>query len=660
MKPWGYHLVSLVLHALDTVILFVLTMALLVRWRPDNARECPRSLVVGAGLAVAFFAVHPLRTEVVAWVSCQTYLPCALFYMLAILAYLRAADEPSGSRPGWLATSWLLFALALLSKAPAVSLPFVLLILDVFPLRRLGNGPGRWFGRSVHRVWAEKAAFLALSLVFMGLAIKGRAYEPDPWHIQKWSLGERIAQSCYVVWFYLVKTVLPSGITAYYALPERLGLRALPFLLSFLGTLAVSVCLFLLRRRCAGLLAAWLGYLVTMAPHLGLIRSGNYIAADRYCYIAMGGVAVAMAAGLWRLLQAAERARPAAAWFTVAGLAVPLVGLLILSRAQCRTWHTPEVLWTHVVTHGGSGSSLAQYNLGMALYRQGRLEEARARLATALRLDPNYAEAHNNLGAVMARQGLVDEACAHYREALRLNPKQIEAHNNLGVALFKQGLVDEACTHYREALRLNPKHIEAHNNLGVALLELGRGAEAVAHYTEALRADPGRTDVHKNLGLALSKQGRLDEAMVQYAEAARLDPTDAEAHTNLGAILLYRGRLDEAMAQYAETVRLDPGKVEALNNRAAIWASAPDAKLRDGHRAVEAATRAGELTGWKDPDVLDTCAAAHAEAGDFENAVKWETRAIDLLNDEKRKEDFRGRLRLYQARRPYRMVIEGR
>jgi Flp pilus assembly protein TadD len=196
--------------------------------------------------------------------------------------------------------------------------------------------------------------------------------------------------------------------------------------------------------------------------------------------------------------------------------------------------------------------------------------------------------------------------------------------------------------------------------LGLALLKQGRIAECVAHYTEAARANPHRTAVRKNLGQALVWQGRLAEAIAQYAEAVRLDPTDAEAHTNLAAILLLQGRLQEAMTQYAETVRLEPSNVEALNNRAAIWASAPEAKLRDGHRAVEAANRAGELTGWKDPDVLDTYAAAHAEAGDFENAVKWETKAIDLLTDERRKEDFRSRLRLYQTGQPYRMVVEGR
>jgi Flp pilus assembly protein TadD len=385
------------------------------------------------------------------------------------------------------------------------------------------------------------------------------------------------------------------------------------------------VGVFVARRRWPALGAVWSSYLVILAPNLGLVRIGQQIAADRYSYVAMTGMVVLVAAGMCEIWQAVQRLRPVAVGLTTALLAV-LVGLILLSRDQCRTWRTAEILWTRVVTHGGIGSSLAHDNLGVALFKQGH----------------------------------VDEACTHYREALRLDPNQVGAHNNLGIALFMQGHVDEACTHYREALRLDPNNVEAHMALDLALLKQGRIAECVPHYTEASRANPDRTDVRKNLGQALSRQGRLAEAMAQYAEAVRLDPTDSKARTNLGAILLLQGRLQEAMTQYAETARLEPSNVEALNNRAAIWASAPDAKLRDGHRAVEAANRANELTGWKDPAILDTYAAAHAEAGDFENAVKWETKAIDLLTDEKRKEDFRFRLRLYQSGKPYRMVIERR
>ena len=175
LDPRGYHLTSLLLHTANAVVLYVLTVTLLVRCRPDSCLRGPWTCSLGAGLATALFAVHPLRVEAVAWASCQPYLPCALFSMLAVLAYLRAFAMGSSPRWGWLVGSFVLFVAALLSKAVAVSLPAVLLILDVYPLRRFGDGPGRWFGPAARRAWWEKVPFVIVSLVFMGLAIAARA-----------------------------------------------------------------------------------------------------------------------------------------------------------------------------------------------------------------------------------------------------------------------------------------------------------------------------------------------------------------------------------------------------------------------------------------------------------------------------------------------------
>ena len=196
--------------------------------------------------------------------------------------------------------SFVLFAAANLSHAPAVTLPAVLLILDVYPLRRLGGGPGRWLGPAARRVWLEKVPFVALSLVFMGIAVTAKAEDRAIGVLgQDGALG-RIAQACYATWFYLVKTVIPRDITAFYPRPRHVDWRAPPFLLSILATLAVSAGLWALRRRWPGLLAAWLSYLVILAPNSGLIPVGPQLAADRYSYMAMlGGVMVA-AAGLGR------------------------------------------------------------------------------------------------------------------------------------------------------------------------------------------------------------------------------------------------------------------------------------------------------------------------------------------------------------------------
>jgi tetratricopeptide (TPR) repeat protein len=695
LDPWGYHLTSLILYAVDTVVLYGLTVYWLMCCRRGEVQERsdPTAVLLGAGLAVGLFAVHPLRTEVVAWVSCQPYLPCALFMMLSVLAYLQAFRAGPAPRWGWLAGSFLLFTAALLSKAVAVSLPAVLLILDVYPLRRLGGSRGRWASRSVWRVWCEKVPFAGLSVLFMGLAVKGRAEAEHLSSLQAVGLPARIAQSCYGIWFYLVKTVVPLNLTAFYPVPDQLSGVEPQFALSILATLGMTLAAILLRQRWPGLLAAWLIYLVILAPNLGLVRIGRQIAADRYSFISMMGGVILAAAGAAALLSPGRRGRsgPVLLGLTAASLAA-LVGLLVLTRAQCRTWRTTETLWSHVLSHGGSRSEVAQCemggclliqgrideampylveavrlapndaeghtSLGAALFNQGRIAEAMSEYATALRLNPNNDRLHYNLGLALARQGRIDEARAEYLEAIRLNPDDPESRINLASILRAQGKTDEALSQLTVALRLNPAHVEAHNNLANLLFGQGRVQEAIAQYAEALRLNPRQFAVHNNLGKALGAQGRIEEAIGHFTESLRLEPDQAAIHRELGMALTRLGRIEEALAEYAAALRLDPNDAGVLNNRAMIWASHPEARYRDGTRAVASATRACELTGWKDPGVLDTCAAAHAEAGDFSQAVKWQTRAIDLVNDASRKESFRARLKLYQAGQPYREAAQ--
>jgi tetratricopeptide (TPR) repeat protein len=546
----GYHLVSLLMHIANMVVLFGLTMALLERCRPDLFHGRPWARAIGAGLATALFAVHPLRVEAVAWVSGQPYLPCALFSLLTILAYLRAVGDGDRPRWGWLAASLVLFAAALLSHAPAVTLPAVLLILDFYPLRRLGGGPGRWFGPATRRVWLEKVPFLALSLVFMGIAFVAKSQARAIAALEKEGIAARIAQACYGVWFYLFKTVIPRDLAAFYPQPARIDWSAPAFLASIVATAALSVGLFLLRRRFPSLLAAWLSYLAILAPSSGLVRLGSYLVADRYSYLALAGIVVLVAAGLGRTWASFRRAPGRAAGIVLAAAAT-IAGLVALTRGQCRTWRDTGVLWSHVLEHVGD-SSTARYSLGVFFFNQGKLEEAEAQFEAGARLTPSDPRPHYGFGTIRARQG------------------------------------------------------------------------------------------------------RFAEATAQLQAAVRLDPVYVEAHFSLGSAYTLQGRFAEAMPQFDAAIRLRPDYAEALNERAMILAACPEARLRDGRKAVEDATRACELTGWDQPMYLDTLAAAYAEAGDFAAAVAWQEKAIERLEDEPQKDDFRSRLSLYRAGKPYR------
>ncbi len=721
LDPRGYHSTSLLLQLANAAVLYVLTVALLVRCRTDSCLESGWRCSLSAGLATALFAVHPLRVEAVAWISCQPYLPCALFSMLSVLAYLRAFGTSSSPRWGWLVGSFLLFVAALLFKAPAVSLPAVLLILDVYPLGRFPDETGRWLGASARRALLEKVPFVMTSLLFMGLAIAAKPQSQLPVHQDNASEG--IARACYAIWFYIWKTVLPLDLIAFYPAPRELNWLAFSFSLSILATLGISAGLFLVRRRWPGLLAVWLSYLVILAPNSGIVWISNQIAADRYSYISMLGSVMLAAAGFCRLWRISSRWRPGAIGIIAMGVGA-LLGLSALTRNQCRTWRDTEVLWTHALNHGANTSFDVHNKLGSVLYAQGKYQEAEAHFAEALRLNPGFADVHNNVGVALQTKGSYREAEAHFTEALRLNPSYADAHANLGRLFFTQRKYEAAATHFTEAVRfnpgdadghknlghllsiqgkyeaaatrfteavrlnpgdadahnnlamiffhqrkypeaaaqfsealpLNPANTDIHNNLGTVLARQKRYAEAAAHFAVAIRVDPGFVMAHFNLGLVQAQQGKYRDAAAHYIEAIRLQPGNVGAHLNLGNVLSRLGNYEAAQAHYSAAIQLDRGIAEAYNASALIMAACPEAKFRDGKGAVALATRGCELTKWKDPRFLNTLAAAQAEVGDFDAAVTSQKKAIELLTDQRQQDDYRSRLVLYQAQKPYRQI----
>ncbi len=455
---------------------------------------------------------------------------------------------------------------ALLFHPVPVNLPAVFLILDIYPLRRFPDETGRWLGAAARRALLEKVPFVIVSLLFMGLAIAIRAQ--SRFLLEHYEASKGIAQACYAIWFYIEKTVLPLDLTATYLLPRELNWLAFPYSLSIVATLAVSAGLFLSRRRWPGLLAAWLCYLLILAPNSGIVRNNDMvIAGDRYSYIAMLGVVMPAAAGFCRLGRMASRWHRDADIVTIAiGLGV-LVGLTALTRNQCRTWLDSQTLWAHALAHRGNSNFVA----------------------------------HNNLGNIVAKQGNTEAAMAHYTEALRSNPDFFDAHYNLGMILFREGRYAEAEAHFTAALRVSPGHTEAHNNLGMVLSRQGRYAEAEAHFTEAVRLNPSLVVALFNLGRVKADRAKYDEAAAQYAEVIRRQPGNVGAHQNLGNVLGRLGKYEEAAAHYAEAIRLDPGSAEAYNASAMLMAACPEARFRDGKRAVALATRACELAQMEGP-----------------------------------------------------------
>jgi len=556
MNPVGYHLTSLLLHAANAVVFFFVVRRILTRALPSLS-ERGHALAVSAGFAALVFAIHPLRVESVAWVTERRDVLSGLFYLVTILVYLRACEgEERGRRWYWLAVAT--FVLALLSKSMVVNLPVVLLILDVYPLRRLGGAIG-WWSEPARRIYIEKIPFVLLAAAASAIAVMAQSSVHAAASLAQLSLPGRLVVSAYGLGFYLWKMVVPVNLSPLYELPRTMDPVAPPFILSYALVLAITAIVLALRRPVPGLPAAWVAYVVVLLPVLGILQSGPQIAADRYTYLAGLGWASLAGAGL---LSTWRRWPP----FVLTGLAVVLLsGLGTLTWNQVEVWHDSEKLWTHALAIDPK-TSMAQFGLGRVRADQGKPAEAIEHYRQALNIKPDYGAAHYNWGVVLGQQGKPAEAIEHYRLALQMRPNSAEAHNNWGLALADQGKLAEAMEHYRQALEIKPDSVEAHTNWGLALADQGKPAEAIEHYRQALNIKPDHGAAHYNWGVVLGQQGKPAEAIEHYRLAVQMRANSADAHNNWGVVLGQQGRLADAVEHFQQALRLKPDFAEAHNN----------------------------------------------------------------------------------------------
>lgn len=514
MNPTGYHLTNVLLHAANAVVVYFIAKRLLPLTGPSAANADARTLSFAAACVSLLFAVHPLRVESVAWITERRDVLSGLFFFSCVLCYLRslATSEVHPRRWYWITVA--LFPLALLSKATAMTLPAVLLLLNIYPLRRLGSDAG-WTGTRARSVYLELVPFALFAGAAALLSIIA-LHPPD-----QLTLGAKIAVSAYSLAFYLWKTVLPAGLAPLYPMPQHVNPWSAIYVASYVVFLAVLLLAFGARRRWPGLTTAWIAFLLVMLPMLGVVQNGPQIAADRYTYQAapilalLGGAAV-LASGA-ALLNAAR----------VAACTV-LFALAALTWRQSNVWRDSEHLWTQVLDVSPE-SSIGQVALGSLLVKQGRLPEGVAHYERGLALDSLYAEGYNNLGVALAQLGRPREAVERYRRALHLKPAYPEAHENWGAAIAQEGQFEEAIAHYRQALDIDSTRATAHVNWGNALVRIQRIDEALPHYREAVRLRPDLADAQLNWGVALAQSGQLAEAIEHFQRAHDLDPQRVDA-----------------------------------------------------------------------------------------------------------------------------------
>jgi tetratricopeptide (TPR) repeat protein len=590
LKPRGHHLTNVLVHAANAVLVF-----LVFRRMTGAFWRCV--------VLAALFALHPLQVDSVAWVAERKNLLSAFFWLLTTWAYVRYAEKsvassqwsvvrpPSAVLLRRTGGPWFLsplpsyifyllclsfFALGLMCKPVLVTLPFVLLLLDYWPLRRFDlstlNSPPRQSEvtagqlSTILRLVREKIPFLVLAAASSLITLLAHHVLGMLDSVARLPLDRRVENALVSYVRYLGKTFWPSRLAVFYPYPAvwpRWDVVTCGLLLLVISGLVLGTA-----RRRPWLLVGWFWFLGVLVPFSGLVQAGAQALADRFMYVPAIGIMVAV---IWGLHELARGGRYRPIGLAVAGGAA-IILCLALTRQQIGYWSDSEALLQHAL-EVTENNYVVRHALGVALGKKGQIGEALRQFQEAIRLRPDRAEAHNDLGAALGKKGQIGEAIHQFQETIRLDPGYADAHDNLGAALVGKGQIDEAIRQFQEAIRLKPDHAEAHYNLGVALGLKGQTDEAIRQYQEATRLKPDNADAHYNLGLALSLKGQTDEAIRRFEEALKANPDYPEAHNHLGLAFVRQGQMDEAIRQFQAALRLKPDYADARRNLDAVLAT---------------------------------------------------------------------------------------
>jgi tetratricopeptide (TPR) repeat protein len=551
MDPWGYHLGNLVLHAANATLVYLVARRLLAAaWSGGSQDEhVTGAVVVSGAFAALVWAIHPLRVESVAWITERRDVLCGLFFLVAVLAYLKSLERPGDARPAWRALSLAAFVGALLSKAAAMPLPVVLLLLDLYPLRRRDAG---WRHLVLEKVpYAALAAATAVgALIALPRGTAVTSYEA-------YGAAARIGMVAYSLVFYPIKFVAPIRLSPMYELPARVDLASWPFLPALSGVAAVTAALVLGCRRWPGGLAAWAYSALMVLPVSGVVHAGSQLVNDRYSYLSGIGFAVLAAAGILGVVRLRERGRVSIGTMAVVagGGALIVLTLGLATRTQIEVWHDSETLWRWAVEmdptcslcHGNLGSAITATELGLA-----RLDEAESHLRRAIQLRPDNPIPHFNLGTLLAVRTRYGQAEAALRRYLELRPESPSGLGRLGLIYLVQGRLEEAVP-LLERARGRP--------VGAPTGSGGAAPTPLAHAIGLVDDDPGALTL---LGRALVEQGRPVDAVFALHRAIALAPSAVPPRFWLVQAYRGAGRDDLAGEQREVLRRLDPRATTAL------------------------------------------------------------------------------------------------
>ena len=590
LNPAGYHATNVLLHAANAVLLFLVLRRMTgAFWR--------------SAMVAALFAWHPAHVESVAWIAERKDVLSAFFWMLAMWAYLNYAGK------GGLGRYFLIlmfFILGLMAKPMLVTLPFVLLLLDWWPLHRFQTkipaGETKPQGMACivktwrQLVWEKIPLFLlAAGASVLTTLVQSRFGATTA--LSLLPLIARLENALVSYCRYIEKTIWPAGLSIMY--PLHLAWPAVDIAAAIIFLAAITDMANRFRKRFPYLMVGWLWYLGALVPVIGMVQVGAQGMADRYTYIPSIGLFIM------------------ACW-----------GVSDLAQSRVRDH---EILRSHGQWISGSLCLATLFLYSLATGRQLQYwRDGGTLFARALAVDPNNYGALNTYGLYLSDHGSVPEALVHLRRAVEINPKGSTGHATLAYALYAAGQLDAAAAELRLALKIQPDAAVSYYELGCIALDKNLPEEAVDELSTALKYEPDNPLALCMMGRALGMQGRLDEAQAKILEALRLYPQFPDAHFQLARTLAMQHKTAEAISQYRTALQLQPAMPDALNNLAWILATNPQAEIHNGAEAVQLARRACALTRDSQPVLIGTLAAAYAEAGQFDEAVASAQKAHDL------------------------------
>jgi protein O-mannosyl-transferase len=615
LNPAGHHFTSLLLHILNTLLLFYILNSI------------SGTLWLSAFIA-GVFALHPVQVESVAWAAERKTVMSGLFWLLTTVAYIHYARQPGFGR--YIAVL-LVFGLCIMTKPVVVTLPFALLLLDYWPLERIGeqNKANRHPSRisnlvfqkgSIGRLIAEKIPLAVMSVFLSIMTFISQKQGGVVPTLDRMSMDYRLANMFLSYIRYIGKLIWPSGLAICYPHPlaKLSDVRVIICAILFISLTVVIV--YYIGRRKKYAVFGWLWYVGTLVPVIGLVQSGAQAMANRYMYIPMLGLLIIVGWGAKDFIGKYPRAKIAA---IILG-AVVLSSLLALTRMQVRHWENSLTLFEYTL-NATKNNPVAENSYGVALFNLGRMEEAEPHLRKAVRLAPAFVAAITNLAKVYMEEGKYNEAVENLSVIIKHNEATADTYYTLATVLSLQNKFDEAIKSFKKALELNPNDPDTYKRLGIVLLVTGRNNGAIMYLNESLRIRPNQVEVYTNLGTAYSQLGQYETAIKNWVKA----------------------------------LELQPNSVDVINSMGWLFATSGDVTAEKANQAIGYARRACELTGYNNAEYLDTLGAAFAAAGKFEEAKTTAGKALSIATasgQEKLAGEIENRIKLYETGRPYRQI----